>query len=297
MRVLKLFNSANSAAKIVVDVSKVSLSIASETTSKTFEAASNSLSKASSSMRVADKGLKLILGVVKISQAIRVKKALQKGIVNGNCVRVLIKLFREKPEMLKNVAPEIYRKLLQGRVVTTSFVHEALLESQNTLKKSLILLSVCIVGIVISVLSIIFTGGVLGIVLASLGIASSLVLAGFDMSDLINKLQNSLFLSKRDLIVNIITIILGVLALVASVIFAPTEAVAIGSALICGAMIASPAASMTYLKVKEQKLKEAKRAQSFYGRCISSLKEKVTQIKGVAERTVSKTQMAFYRAI
>ncbi|MCH9620709.1 MAG: hypothetical protein S4CHLAM20_01100 [Chlamydiia bacterium] len=163
-------------------------------------------------------------------------------------------------QKIKLVAPNTYAKLMKGERGP-----HLLEELKQECKKSAIFAGLqaaaSITIIITSILSIFFSSGVavmiLGLVTILVGLGGTVV----DGVTLIETLKAATKLGKRDLIIKVLCIIIGVISLTVSVLFAPSLAIAIAGAIAGAAILAVPVGSLAYLAEKERRLNKEKADQ------------------------------------
>ena len=262
-------------AKIGMDVSVGATKIV-ELTGKVAAVASPVLSQAAGGVTILNTLTKVVPLLMKLHQSRIIKAAIKKHGKAG-----LAMIFETKPHDLKRIAPKTYEKLRNGALFTDSLVTEALKEIRKTELWYGIGSSIFIAAIIATIASIVFTAGSSLVVASIIGLVVAVLATGFDFSLLVKALKNTNFLSKKDLAVKIIAIIIGVAVIAASIALAPTAAIAIASAVVGVVMLAAPIGSIIYLKMKEARLqeeeekrkKEEKRIDKKITQTVNSVKE------------------------
>ena len=163
----------------------------------------------------------------------------------------LKELFNSKPNELKLAAPEVFAKIEKGQKITLDLVNLAVKECKENGVLSIVTVALSVVAIVATILLTVFTGGAGFIAGAVIGTIVSLVVTAVDIKTWVTALKEAKGLSNTDLVVSVLSIALGIISLVLTVVFAPTLILAIVGGLLCSLMIAIPLINIIYLKSKE----------------------------------------------
>ena len=128
-----------------------------------------------------------------------------------------------------------------------------------------VVLSILLLTLIGAVLGIVFTGGTGAIIASIVGTVAGIAMAGNDTSSMIKALQNAKSkMSDLELVIKIITVILGVVSLVLAVYYAPTVALAIASGTV-GALL-------NHNSINYYHCDESKRSRAFRKRAVSANK-------------------------
>jgi hypothetical protein len=163
----------------------------------------------------------------------------------------LVELYNNKPNELKLAAPGVFARLEKSEMITECLVKSAVEECKGNGVLSIVTVALSVIAIVATILVTVFTAGSGLIVGAVIGTVVSLVVTAVDIKTWVTALKEAKGLTNTDLVVSILSIALGVISLVLTVVFAPTLILAIVGGLLCSLMIAIPLINIVYLKVKE----------------------------------------------
>ncbi len=205
------------------------------------------------------------------NRSIFVKDVLKKSGVKG-----LEKLFKDEPAALEVALPELFKKLKSGDEITAKMVDAALKDLNKAIIINIASAAIGILAIVLGVLGAIFTSGIAPLAILITSFVISVIVGGFDIIALIDKLKKSIKLTTKDAVLQTITMVIAVAAIVISAAFVPCGAI-MAAGVASGVFLAAiPAASMIAMKAKE--VKEAKlayeRRKEFEKRLYPSRKKK-----------------------
>ncbi len=187
------------------------------------------------------------------NRSIFVKNVLKKSGVKG-----LEKLFKDEPAALEVALPELFKRLKGGEEITAKMVDVALKDLNKAIIINIASAAIGVLAIVLGVLGSIFTSGIGALVILITSFVISVIVGGFDIVSLIEKLKKSIKLTTKDAVLQTITMVIAVAAIVISAVFAPCGAI-MAAGVASGVFLAAiPAASMIAMKAKE--VKEAKLA-------------------------------------
>jgi hypothetical protein len=168
-------------------------------------------------------------------------------------------------EDLKSVAPEAYKKLrLEGKdysEVSRVGKIDLIKEIEKSQAENALALTTLLVLLVGAVLGAVFTAGAGALAAAIVGLIGSLGSAASDTLSMVGALKKAKSMSNTELVIKSIMVVLAVVSLVLSVVFAPTLALAIAAGVVGVILVAIPLISIIVVKANEAKAKEEAKAE------------------------------------
>lgn len=187
--------------------------------------------------------------VIKAVHCLTILNKLEKNLTT------LDKIYAENPNELKVAAPEIYARLQKNEAIDPSLINQAMKECKENGILSIVTVCLSVIAIVATILVAVFTGGIGLVIGAVIGAVVLLTITAVDIKSWISALKDAKGLNDKELAVNIVSIVIGIVSLVVAVFFAPTLLLQVIGGLLCAIPIAIPIFNLIYLKVKESQKK------------------------------------------